>query len=51
MPDPGGTTILGKVAARYPVVITEWGFIDKKQTPNPSDGYLSGDALERMVTR
>jgi hypothetical protein len=33
----------GKVAARYPVVITEWGFIDKKQTPNPSDSYLSGD--------
>ena len=34
----------GSVAARYPVVITEWGFIDKKQTPNPPDGYLSGDA-------
>jgi len=33
----------GSVAARYPVVITEWGFIDKKQTPNPSDSYLSGD--------
>jgi hypothetical protein len=33
----------GSVASRYPVVITEWGFIDKKQTPNPSDKYLSGD--------
>jgi hypothetical protein len=33
----------GNVGARYPVVITEWGFIDKKQTPNPSDTYLSGD--------
>jgi hypothetical protein len=34
----------GRVAAQYPVVITEWGFIDKKQTPNLSDSYLSGDA-------
>ena len=34
----------GRVAARYPVVITEWGFIDKKETPNPSDSYLSGNA-------
>jgi hypothetical protein len=34
----------GNVAARYPVVITEWGFIDKKQTPNPTDKYLCGDA-------
>lgn len=34
----------GDVAARYPVIITEWGFIDKKETPNPPDLYLSGDA-------
>jgi hypothetical protein len=34
----------GNIAARYPVLITEWGFIDKKETPHPSDSYLSGDA-------
>jgi endoglucanase len=33
----------GSVAARYPVVITEWGFIDRKQTTRPADAYLSGD--------
>ena len=35
----------GNVATRYPVVITEWGFIDREQTPNPRDRYLAGDAV------
>ena len=34
----------GNVAAHYPVVITEWGFIDQQETPHPPDHYLSGDA-------
>jgi len=34
----------GNVAARYPVLITEWGFIDRQQTANSTDKYLSGDA-------
>jgi endoglucanase len=33
----------GGVASRYPVVITEWGFIDKQQPTNPSEAYLRGD--------
>jgi endoglucanase len=43
-PRSGWDHDFGTVAARYPVVVTEWGFIDKKQKPNPTDVYLSGDA-------
>ena len=43
-PQSGWDRDFGNVAARYPVVITEWGFIDKKQKANPSDTYLCGDA-------
>jgi endoglucanase len=42
-PRSGWDHDFGNVAARHPVLITEWGFIDKTQTPNPPDAYLSGD--------
>jgi aryl-phospho-beta-D-glucosidase BglC (GH1 family) len=43
-PQSGWNHDFGNVAARYPVVITEWGYIDKQETPNPPDHYPSGDA-------
>ena len=30
----------GEIAARYPVLVTEWGFMD--ENPSPSQGYLNG---------
>lgn len=43
-PQSGWDHDFGRAATRFPVVITEWGYIDKKQIVNPSDKYLSGDA-------
>lgn len=35
--------LFGGIAARYPVLVTEWGFMD--ENPSPSQGYLNGSRV------
>jgi hypothetical protein len=48
---PEWTHLFGGISTRYPVLVTEWGFMD--ENPSPSQDYLNGSAAtygDRLMT-